>query len=638
MGSAYIETPQFGNRSPQYCPQVKFELTTYYSSERTITVDWVLRYQQYGYNPGWGNLNVTAGYNDSASVTVANSTFTPDGNNKTIASGSFVLQRGTSYRSVPVWLNCDMRNCRWNEQLGGNYSVSNDYFVVNEAEPPAPPTSISGVRASATSVKVTLVNNSKNAEGTTIQISSDKKTWSDWYSTTSGGAVTEYTGSVQVVYGGMVYFRAKNTGYSMSSAWCEASEGVQVISKPGIPTTISPADGAVIATGQDITFAWKHNPVDGTEQTAYKLVVNGTEHTGTTEESVTLANSFTKDTVVSWYVKTKGLADDYSDASKSRSFTVCEPPRTSLSITSIEDGKQKSLPITFAATFEAAGSGSFLKQLVKLKDASGNVVFSKEYTTLSAEITASDFVPAEGETYTLQSTVTSSVTLSTTVSATFIYEPLPMAAIEITCADKVGAAVQLSVSTSTGDGLATANRVEVYRETTYGKTLVWQGNIPENTIIDRYPPLNTTYVYSVVAYADVQGTNSITNIEHVCSSRKWHLLYSGGDIAKEYDPNGKWEVSRPNRKQVFYDGRALPVSYDSANIAREYEITFLMLSNEEAMEIDRFMQSGGRGLFRALDGFVGYMDVDASFSPAFTQAGYYGECSLKMVQIDGDLP
>ena len=638
MGSAYLETPQFGNRSPQYCPQIKFELTTYYSSEKTITVDWVLRYKQYGYNPGWGNLTVTAGYNDSSSVTVANNTFTPDGNNKTIASGSFVLQRGTDSRSVPVWLSCNMTNCRWNEELGGNYSISNDYFVVNAAEPPAPPTSIRGVRMSATSVKVTLVNDSKNAEGTTIQISSDKQTWSDWYSTTTGGAITEYTGNVQIVSSGMVYFRAKNTGYSMSSAWCEASDGVQVISKPGIPITLSPVDGAVIQVGQDITFSWKHNPVDGTSQTAYKLVVAGAEYAGTTKESVTIANSFTKDTVVSWYVQTKGLADDYSDASQSRTFTVCEPPRTSLIITSLDNGKQKSLPITFEATFESAGSGSFLKQAAKLKDSNGSVVFSKEYTTLAAVITVSDFVPKDGETYTLYSTVTSSVALSTTVSATFVYEPLPMASLEISCTDKAGASVQLSVSSNTGDELAIANRVEVYRETAYGKTLVWQGAIPAQTIIDRYPPINVAYTYSVVAYADSQGTNSITNVEHVCSSRKWHLMYNGGDITKEYDPNGKLEVSRPNRKQVFYDGRALPVSYDSANIAREYEIEFIMLSNEEALEIDRFMQAGGRGLFRSLDGFVGYMDVDASLSPAFTQAGYYGGCSLKMVQIDGDLP
>lgn len=119
---------------------------------------------------------------------------------------------------------------------------------------------------------------------------------------------------------------------TLTSAYSAASNIVQLLAAPDAPTRTAPS--GVLDRDADIPFAWSHNAVDSSDQTAYELRyrVNGgawVTLTGTTASTRTLTALGVSGTV-EWQVRTKGAHPDWSPWSSIGSFTLAATPTVAI--------------------------------------------------------------------------------------------------------------------------------------------------------------------------------------------------------------------------------------------------------------------------------------------------------------------
>lgn len=645
MGSAYLETPQFGG---EYTPQLKFELSTYYDSRTTIHVDWVLRYEQYGVNPYWGTMWAWCGYNSDDQVTLVE--FQGDGEDKELASGSFTVNRAATGFNVPVWLSCDMSECYFGGSYGetwtGDNCIGGDYFGVNPIDPPAAPASIRGARTPDEKITVTLAN-AVDADGTQIEISADRSSWQTFRSTTTGGAITTYTGTAPSGIAGNAYFRARNYASGVYSEWSPVSDGVQVLSAPNAPTLLTPRDGAVFEVGQAITFKWRHNPVDGTEQHAYAFILDGLQQSNVSSAlgEKLFPSGIASTGEHSWAVRTKGMGESLSLPSETRTFTVAYAPQFTVTITSLKDGKQPTLPVWF----DMAKSGTDAQSEIvgftaRLYDGS-KLLATKELHGSPGSFSIDEFDPENHKTYTIKVTARNQFGLTSTVSKTFETNfpdiMRPNVVVSDLANDRKGVRVRY-VWDGESEAKA-ADTYDLYREVGGKRAFIASGEFGNDVLhIDKWIPLVRNFSYIVVAKRTNEGTSAVFRFDKVNGSdfSTWYLHYDVGNgnkmVKKQWNPSGSWGITRPQKTRIQYDGRVLPVSYDGAAMQRTMSQTFELLTLDEVREVEELMALGGRGYYRSCDGFAGWVDVDVSFSPKYTDSGHYGTCTFSMTQIDGD--
>ena len=112
------------------------------------------------------------------------------------------------------------------------------------------------------------------------------------------------------------------------SARSLTSLSLQLLAPPNAPTTTPPG---IVSSATAPTFAWRHSPVDGSEQTAAEFeyrphgVTTWTTLTATTAQQVSLPAPLTPG---NYYlrVRTKGAHADFSPWSSMLAFTVAQPP------------------------------------------------------------------------------------------------------------------------------------------------------------------------------------------------------------------------------------------------------------------------------------------------------------------------
>lgn len=212
------------------------------------------------------------------------------------------------------------------ENSAGNsgYNQSNDIWTS-----PAAPTNCVRTASGADQV-ITWQNNCDYGDFETEVWRSVDGVWS--LLTTRGSAYETYTDSTAPAANKVAYrVRARTTqGERIYSSYSNTtSETAGVTSKPAVPTKLSPANNAVVDPSQAITFTWKHNPTDGTAQTAYSVrhrvvgAANWTTvaKTNSVNSSYTLpANTYQSGQTVEWQVQTWGSNATASDFSASAQF------------------------------------------------------------------------------------------------------------------------------------------------------------------------------------------------------------------------------------------------------------------------------------------------------------------------------
>lgn len=237
-------------------------------------------------------------------------------------------------------------------------SETSDYAGPYKTIPPTV-TNVKCEADSKTSVKLTW-DTVASAESYTVEYTT-KKEYFDTSSSVSTASSTTNTAYITGMEGGFTYyFRVRATNKEGDSGWSDIVSAV-VGTKPEPPTTWSLSTTAQV--GEDVILYWTHNSEDGSKQREAQLYLNvdgNTEYITVTssvsddeEEPVYSYTISSKDYVdggkILWMVKTKGVADDYSDWSTQRTINLFAPPTMSVT-TNIVDGVVTSLPITITAT------------------------------------------------------------------------------------------------------------------------------------------------------------------------------------------------------------------------------------------------------------------------------------------------
>lgn len=504
---------------------------------------------------------------------------------------------------------------------------------------PAAPQSISVAASGGTNVTVTLTNASPVATSLEYQTSTDGgSTWSA-STTVSGSPVTSFSTSVS----GTALIRVRNKNATGVSDWL-VSGPITTICPPAPPTLRTPSGSVYDMAQGDIEFSWLHNSLDGSTQTAYELryAINGgawTTLSGTTAQSRTVSiGTFSAGNAVTWQVRTKGADANYSYWSQTGAFNVYTAP--TLSITS-PGATITGMPINLTATYsDMAGFNCVAATASLTKD--GIVLFSEEATISGTSITSSldvsEFLPTNGESYTIVVTARSSSSLQTEANATFTVnftEPVE-GSLSISNDLENGYASLLATYDNTGAD-EPAVSISVARVNPDGSItpLITDGQSGAG-FEDRYAPLNVTYQYAVTTKASSQAVKTIY-VDNIIETDYW-FAYWGENVAKaKWNPdNGGIQVTRPSKTRVYYAGRRDPVSYDGHAIALTETPSWVFIGKSEVDAFVRLIEDGGRGVYKSCDGWVYHADFDLTLTPSYTAIGYYGGASLGITRIAGD--
>lgn len=358
--------------------------------------------------------------------------------------------------------------------------------------------------------------------------------------------------------------RAKNG--SLTSAYSAASNTVQLISPPNAPASLSP-NGAVRAGDEDVTFAWAHNPVDSSPQSAYEFryrVPAGawTTLTGTTaqQRTITLAVS-----AYEWQVRTKGAHPDFSPWSATATLTVIDRPGVAI-VQPDSEWEASILPVEW--TFTQAQSRPQSAWQLRLLDADDNQIESRSGAGATVEATLNSRL-TEGE-WTVEVRGATGDVWSEWAQAAFTVSFDPPAVPEVSAEwDEAEGGVTLSVAPGADEVAPATVSIEVERSVD-GET--WEhvaDVVGAATIVDWESPSYGDIQYQVTALT-AEGAASVATV--TVEARSMALWLSGGNgfavtARLPLNPDVQHTSGR-ERALKRYAGRSMPVAVTGEGTSR----------------------------------------------------------------------
>lgn len=503
---------------------------------------------------------------------------------------------------------------------------------------PSAPTGVTAARSGETAVELTIANAARTATALEIQRSTDGATW-ETVSTVDGSPVKSASDNPG---GGTFYYRARNKRGSLASAWSPASNAVVTICAPAAPTLKSPASGSVVSKAQEtVTFEHAHNPIDGSAQTAAQYRIS-TDRGASFDyididgdaQGLEVENTFAVNAEVTWAVRTKGAHDDFGPWSDNRTFFVYQAPSVAFAQPA-DDFVIENTPIVIELQYDDA-SGSLVSATLTVSDEARTVYTRDMGAETECEISAAEWTPENGKTYTLSVTARSSSSLSATatreVTVSFVLPHPPM--LEIANDPETGYVSLVAQVDDSNAELEPAASISLWRESENGRVLLGDRLQAGSAVVDKYAPLNVDYSYVAATYADSGAANSVTFANRLVTP--WFFFLFGDDLARaRWNPSGDVKLKRPAKRRVFYAGRKDPVSYDGYNKSDERSLSALLQERSEGRAFERLMDAGGRGVYKSGDGDVLHADFDVTLTPAFSNPGFYGTLKAGIVKIDG---
>lgn len=505
--------------------------------------------------------------------------------------------------------------CRAINTTGGtSYSDWSDYT----SEMSTIPSAVTNVKCevdSKYSVKVTW-DAVSTAESYTVQYTTNKL-YFDTSSSVQATSVETNTAYVTNIDDGFVYyFRVKATNKEGDSGWSDIVSTI-IGTKPEPPTTWSLSTTASV--GEDVILYWTHNSEDGSKQkeAELRIEVNGeaeyiTVTSNVSENEDEPVYSYTIDTSdysdggeILWMVKTKGVADEFSDWSTQRTIYLYAPPTLVLTPSLDENNILSSLPLEFTAVagptnqtpisyhisvtstdaYETVDNVGNTIIVAAGTDVYSNVVVSSE-REFSYSISAGDITLETGHNYTLNLMVTMDSGLTTTTSRPFSVEWVVKDYISdasITIDRETLSAYIAPFCLGEGNVLVEGVTMSVYRRESDGSfTEIGTGlsNTMVTTVTDPHPSLDYAR-YRIVAtdmntgsvdYSDLPGVwvgehaiviqwgEQWTNFDYSEDAAPDIPSWTGSMVRLPYNVN-IGEKNRNDVSLVEYLGRKNPVSY-----------------------------------------------------------------------------
>ena len=528
---------------------------------------------------------------------------------------------------------------------------------------PSAPQAISTAAAGGINIDVTLTNPSPVATKVQYEVSTDNG--STWGATQDSASLTSFSVSAS----GTVKIRVRNYNATGTSDWL-TSETIVTICPPAAPTLKSPSGVFSTAEG-DIVFEWQFNTIDGSKQTAYKLswdnddgtVTGTTGKVSSSDNTYSMQNPFNVGDEVNWSLQTWGAATTGGYDGEGSSdpewidFYVYSPPTLSITIDNavvIDDVLYiTDMPVSLTATYYdmagftcQAATVSLTKDGRTLYTEAGTISEVGGVTYITSSLDVSEFLPENGETYTVVVTARSSSSLQTTANASFLVdftEPVE-GSLQVQNEPETGYVSLLAEYDNTGAD-EPAVSISVSRVNPDGtSTPLLTDGASGSGIVDRFAPLNTAYQYAVSTKASSQAVKTVY-VDNIIETDLWFAYWThvDGETVTEMTASAKWnpdnggiQVTRPQKTRVYYAGRKDPVSYDGHAVALTESPSWMFVEKSEVDAFVRLIEDGGRGVYKSCDGWVYHADFDLTLSPSYTAIGYYGKAALTITRIAGD--
>lgn len=302
-------------------------------------------------------------------------------NTSTFNTGTAKINK--NYEFVSYSCNLDAGYTYYVECKAVRGKLESDEWSDHSSEiitPPAAPAGFTTCKADSETSVYLKWKSVRTATGYEIEYTTKKDHFdkSDEVQSKSVENTTSYY--IEGLESGKEYFfriRATRDNANDPSPWSKISSTI-VGSKPAAPTTWSSTTTAV--AGEPLTLYWIHNSVDGSSQTYAQLQISindvmqpiKTIPNSTEEDEKDKVSSYKLDTsvypegtVIKWCVKTRGVTDEYSDFSDSRTVTIYAAPTLQLNIVDkIQNGNEletvSSFPIFVSGII---GSGTTQKPI-----------------------------------------------------------------------------------------------------------------------------------------------------------------------------------------------------------------------------------------------------------------------------------
>lgn len=491
-------------------------------------------------------------------------------------------------------------------------------------------------RVSDTKVKGAFENGANTATGTEIERSPDLEMWTAVR--TTQGKATDFEDDPG---GGTWYYRVRNVCGDLASAWVE-SDGIVTICAPAAPTITSPSSSQVIPMTQaSIAVSWRHNPIDGSAQTAaqWRWSTDGGKTWNTltvsgAASSAALANSFAVNTRLAVQARTKGAHADYGPWSAAVSTYVRQVP----TVTIEEPGNGftiENTPVHVRIAYSDP-SGAMAAGTLTVRDADGAAVYSRDLMGgLEFDVPAGEWLPSDGAAYALAVTVRSSSTLqgsaSRSVSVKYV---LPSVAIADAVPDPETGYVAVTVREGRTDSAVAMESCSLWRNVGGARTLLAEGLLDGSKVVDRYAPLNTDYSYETASFAD-SGAVSGASFPGRFESARLFVYWSGGVASGMYNASDSFSV-KPSFDTFEIAGRGLPVAVAREYVEEPHDVAVKLRNREEAMAFYRAVRSCEPMVFKTLYGFVFHGMASAKFEPSLGDAEGSWEVSLDVTRIWGE--
>lgn len=388
---------------------------------------------------------------------------------------------------------------------------------------PAPPSSITTAAAGGTNIDVTLDNPSPVATKVQYQISTDGG--SNWGNVTDADSLTSFTISAS----GTVRIRVRNWNATGESAWLQ-SDPIVTITPPNPPTLVSPSSNVINMSDGSVTFEWRHNPLDGSAQTAAQLDYEDLDYEDASDTKTIngdaqsynqpISDEFAVGDRIKWRMRTKGADASYGEWSEYRTFTFYTAPTLSIASPS---ATVTGMPISLSATYSDMAGFTCQAATVSLRK-DGRTLYTEAATISGTSITASldvsEFLPTNGESYTVVLTARSSSGLSTSANATFTVAFTEPQAGELTIANDPETGYVSLLATFDNDGsdieYSGNTNTQYDCEPAYVKSLTVEGQSAKWNQLVKYPSnANNWYVNNATNGAT---TTSISNNALVLTS------------------------------------------------------------------------------------------------------------------------
>lgn len=467
----------------------------------------------------------------------------------------------------------------WNSAGYSSYAYSGYVYTT-----PAAPASVSAIKATVSTVDVTVTAGAMWATSHEVERTSDEgATWSPIG--TVAGAGGTYTDTNPPA--GSVQYRARAVIGALYSDYVNSNSLVTLT--PPLAPTLSSYPPAAMLAGSAAFVSWIPNHPDGTEQAKaqVEVTIGGTTTTIAINDSTTtvdLSSYVAAPATVSVRVRTYGLYAAWGAWSDTISFTAYDAPVVTIDAPAYDGEVMTALPISIQWT--ATDATGISSQVLRLFD--GNGALLKSWTLASNvsqfDLDQSTYFLANNSAYSVVVTVTAGSTLQ--ASATRQFDVAYVGPGEPTYdvwwgEDTLACAITVGDGDDQGGTLPTADYFYVVRVMPDGSEYLVATNLASSEqAYDPLPPLGVEFAYRVVAVA-ASGTETPTLAPAVKETNAWAFGFGAGVAETALliaSPSAQSSWQHGGEAYHFADGtgETLPVFYGVGTLDVAHSWSFVI--------------------------------------------------------------